>query len=125
MQAVYIFYIQCLLVIKFVYFTYGEKTMLKGEKVLKYSVTGYGFKNKISKMQKASAGKSFLQKRGSEKDGNSSKFISFNLVIFFYKEFEIFAECKSFNQSKAKFILYSESIAGYQIFIMFDSIFEM
>ena len=99
--------------------------MLKGEKVLKYSVTGYGFKNKISKMQKAIAGKSFLQKRGSEKDGNSSKFISFNLVIFFYKEFEIFAECKSFNQSKEKFILYSESIAGYQIFIMFDSIFEM
>ena len=38
------------------------------------------------------------------------KFISSNLVIFCYKEFEKFVLCKSVSQSEAAFIVYSESI---------------
>ena len=47
---------------------------------------------------------------GRVKDGNRSKFIGSNLVIFCYKEFEKFAPCKSVSQSEATFIVYSEPI---------------
>ena len=47
-----------------------------------------------------------------EKDGNRGKFISSNLVNFSYKKFEKFAKWKSFCQSKATFIVYSELVAN-------------
>ena len=43
---------------------------------------------------------SFQQGLGKEKDGDRSKFISSNVVIFCYKEFEKFALCKSLSQSE-------------------------
>ena len=52
----------------------------------------------------------FDQGFGREKDGNRGEFISSNLVIFCYKEFEKYALCKSVSQSEATFIVYSEPI---------------
>ena len=49
----------------------------------------------------------FNQGFGREKDGNRGKFIGSNLVIFYYKEFEKFALCKSISQSEVIFIVYS------------------
>ena len=52
---------------------------------------------------------------GRVKDGNRSKFIGSNLVIFCYKEFEKFALCKSLSQSEATFIVYSEPIESRHV----------
>ena len=52
---------------------------------------------------------------GRVKDGNRSKFIGSNLVIFCYKEFEKFALCKSLSQSEATFIVYSEPIESNHV----------
>ena len=57
---------------------------------------------------------------GREKDGNRGKFIGSNLVIFCYKEFEIFALCKSFSQSEATFIVYAEPIESGNVKINFS-----
>ena len=57
---------------------------------------------------------------GRVKDGNRSKFIGSNLVIFCYKEFEKFALCKSVSQSEATFIVYSEPIESGHIKINFS-----
>ena len=57
---------------------------------------------------------------GRVKDGNRSKFIGSNLVIFCYKEFEKFALCKSLSQSEATFIVYSEPIESGHIKINFS-----
>ena len=57
---------------------------------------------------------------GRVKDGNRSKFIGSNLVIFCYKEFEKFALCKSVSQSEATFIVYSEPIESGHVKIKFS-----
>ena len=57
---------------------------------------------------------------GRVKDGNRSKFIGSNLVIFCYKEFEKFALCNSVSQSEATFIVYSEPIESGNIKINFS-----
>ena len=51
---------------------------------------------------------------------NRDKFIGSNLVIFCYKEFEKFALCKSNNQSKVIFIVYSEPIESGHVEINFS-----
>ena len=60
------------------------------------------------------------QRFGRENDGNCGKFIGSNLVIFCYKEFEKFASCKSFSQSEAKFIVYSDPIESGNVKINFS-----
>ena len=57
---------------------------------------------------------------GRENDGNRSKFIVSNLVIFCYKEFEKYTLCKSFSQSEATFIVYSEPIESGNVKINFS-----
>ena len=57
---------------------------------------------------------------GTEKDGNCDKFIGSNLVIFCYKEFEKFALCKSFSQSEARFVVYSDPIKSGNVKINFS-----
>ena len=57
---------------------------------------------------------------GREKDVNRGKFIGYNLVIFCYKEFEIFALCKSISQSEVIFIVYSEPIESGHVKINFS-----
>ena len=42
--------------------------------------------------------------------GIAAKFIASNVVIFYYKEFEKFALCKSISQLEVISIVYSESI---------------
>ena len=44
---------------------------------------------------------------GRKKDGNRSKFIGFNLVVFCYKELEKFALCKAISQSEVILVVYS------------------
>ena len=62
----------------------------------------------------------FFQGFGREKDENRGKFIGYNLVIFCYKEFEIFALCKSISQSEVIFIVYSEPIESGHVKINFS-----
>ena len=50
----------------------------------------------------------YNQSFGKEKDGNRSKFIGSDLIIFCYEEFETFSLWKSFSQSKAPFMGYAE-----------------
>ena len=63
---------------------------------------------------------SFHQDFGREKDRNSGKFIGSNLFIFWYKEFEKFALCKSTSQSEVIFIVYSESVESSHVKISFS-----
>ena len=51
---------------------------------------------------------------------NRGKLISFNLVIFCYKEFEKFVLCKPVGQSEAIFIVYSEPIESGNVKINFS-----
>ena len=62
----------------------------------------------------------FLQGFRRVKDGNRGKFIGSNLVIFYYKEFEKFALCKSISQSEVIFIVYSEPIESGHVKINFS-----
>ena len=64
---------------------------------------------------------SFAQGIGREKDGNRGKFISSNLVIFCYKEFEKFTLCKSISQSEVTFIVCSEAIESGHVKIIFHN----
>ena len=57
---------------------------------------------------------------GREKDWNRGKFIGPKLVIFCYKEFEIFALCKFISQSEVIFIVYSEPIKSGHVKIDFS-----
>ena len=57
---------------------------------------------------------------GREKDSNRGKFISSNLVIFSYKEFEKFALFISISQSEVIFIVYSEPIESGHVKINFS-----
>ena len=58
---------------------------------------------------------------GREKDANRSKFIGSNLVIFFYKEFEKFALCRSISQSEVIFVVYYESIESGHVKTIFPN----
>ena len=62
----------------------------------------------------------FQQGFGKEKDGDRSKFISSNVVIFCYKGFEKLALCKSLSQSEVIFIVYSEPIKSGHVKINFS-----
>ena len=55
------------------------------------------------------------QGSGREKDENRGKFISSNLVIYCYNEFEKFALCKSVSQSETTFIVEHLSLSQSKV----------